>query len=113
MEKRQTDLDGLLPQDPRNESEKSAAEELAAKVSINFCCWLGIGLLISFNSFEGALSSSYSVILLNGKRHWIPRKPKSNGSKSLAKDGQDGDGLQLEKIGPFFSCTSAVSSVPL
>jgi len=34
VEKRQMDLDGLLPQDPRNESEKSAAEELAAKVRL-------------------------------------------------------------------------------
>ena len=30
MEKRQKDLDRLLPQDPREESERSAAEELAS-----------------------------------------------------------------------------------
>ena len=34
LEKRKTGLDRLLPQDPRDESEKCAAEELAAKVSI-------------------------------------------------------------------------------
>ena len=33
MEKRQTGLDRLLPQDPRDENEKSVAEELEAKVS--------------------------------------------------------------------------------
>lgn len=30
MDKRQKDLDRLLPQDPREESERSAAEELAS-----------------------------------------------------------------------------------
>ena len=38
VEKRQADLDGLLPQDPRDESEKCAAEELDARVSICRCC---------------------------------------------------------------------------
>lgn len=38
--KRQTGLDQLLPQDPRDESEKCAAEELEAKVSVKYCCWL-------------------------------------------------------------------------
>ena len=38
VEKRQSGLDGLLPQDPRDESEKCAAEELDAKVSIYCCC---------------------------------------------------------------------------
>lgn len=33
LEKRQTGLDDLLPRDPRDESEKVAAEELQAKVS--------------------------------------------------------------------------------
>ena len=35
VEKRQTDLDRLLPQDPRDDREWSAAEELAAKVSMS------------------------------------------------------------------------------
>ena len=32
MDKRQKDLDRLLPQDPREESERSAAEELASSL---------------------------------------------------------------------------------
>lgn len=41
LKKRKTGLDDLLPQDPRDESEKIVAEELEAKVSVRLSavCW--------------------------------------------------------------------------
>ena len=51
MDKRQKDLDRLLPQDPREESERSAAEELASPLR-------STAILSSWFLFEEFLSLS-------------------------------------------------------